>query len=113
MTRQHLIGGAIRQPLFPLSCLENGFTLPTAQVQLTHKNSGDFEERFLQQQVTKTSNNVIDANSQKTQGNCSNSSRTKDDEHEFDLSFDEDFFLDIQKGGLELEDWSSDDAQLN
>ena len=47
---------------------------------------------------------MIDANSQKTQGNCSNSSRTKDDEHEFDLSFDEDFFLDIQKGGLELED---------
>lgn len=45
-----------------------------------------------------------DSNSQKTLGIGSNSSRTKEDEHEFDLSFDEDFFLDLQRGGLELDD---------
>jgi hypothetical protein len=42
----------------------------------------------------------------KTQGGAgSNSSRTnKDEENEFDLSFEEDFFLDLQKGGIDLDE---------
>lgn len=52
-------------------------------------------------------NNILigDSHSQKTQGLGSNSSRTnKDDEDDFDFSFDEDFLLELQKGGLELDD---------
>jgi hypothetical protein len=38
-----------------------------------------------------------DTNSQKTQGGgvCSNSTRTKEEEDDFNLSFDEDFLLDM------------------
>jgi len=40
--------------------------------------------------------NFGDYHSIKTQGGgASNSSRTKDDENEFNLSFDEDFFFEI------------------
>ncbi len=46
-----------------------------------------------------------DSHSQKTQGVGSNSSRTnKDDEDDFDFSFDEDFLIDLQRGGLELDE---------
>lgn len=44
-----------------------------------------------------------DSQSMKTREAASNSSRTKDDEHEFNLSFDEDFFNEIQKG-IELDE---------
>jgi hypothetical protein len=48
--------------------------------------------------------NNTDCNSIKTQAAGSNSSRTKDDEDEFNLSFDEDFFLEIHRGGLDLDE---------
>jgi len=44
-----------------------------------------------------------DSQSMKTREAASNSSRTKDDENEFNLSFDEDFFNEIQKG-IELDE---------
>lgn len=36
-----------------------------------------------------------DTNSQQTHGNGSNSTGTKEEEHDFDLSFEEDIFLDL------------------
>jgi hypothetical protein len=47
---------------------------------------------------------TVEVGSAKTiDGLASNSSRTKEDEHVFDLSFEEDFFLDLQKGGIDLD----------
>jgi hypothetical protein len=46
-----------------------------------------------------------DFQSIKTHGGVgSNSSRTKDEENDFNLSFDEDFFFEIQKGGIDLDE---------
>ena len=108
-TRQHLVEN-IRQPLFPLKTNDQGKIVAVAK----HKSSFDNEEG---NNIHKISNNVIDynkifmnnainadANSIKTQAQGSNSSRTKDDEHEFDLSFEEDFFFDLQKGGIDLDE---------
>lgn len=57
-----------------------------------------------------TSNNIVDILHADTKSNQthhglggSNSSRTKDDDYEFNLSFEEDFFLDLQKGGIDLD----------
>ena len=42
-----------------------------------------------------------DTQSQNTQGGvCSISTRAKDDEDDFNLSFDEEFYLDLQKGDI-------------
>ena len=47
-----------------------------------------------------------DTNSQKTHGNGSLSTRTKEEEDDFDLSFEDDIFLDLQKGDFLLDEWA-------
>lgn len=47
---------------------------------------------------------INDNNSQKTQGNGSISTRTKEEEDDFDLSFEDDIFLDLQKGDFLLDE---------
>lgn len=42
--------------------------------------------------------------SMKTHGEGTNSSLTKDDDEDFNISFDEDFFFDIQRGGIDLDE---------
>ncbi|CDW75878.1 UNKNOWN [Stylonychia lemnae] len=56
--------------------------------------------------LNNNSNNITgDFQSIKTQGGgASNSSRTKDEENDFNFSFDEDFFFEIQKGGIDLDE---------
>lgn len=47
---------------------------------------------------------INDTNSQKTLEGGSISTRTKEEEDEFDLSFDEDIFLDLQKGDFLMDE---------
>lgn len=105
-SRQHLINN-IRQPFFPLNSND------CDSIQLNkHRSSFDNEDKSTQPSQSNfgsttfgkninqgINNNINDLQSIKTQGGMgSNSSRTNKDEDDFDLSFDEDFFLDIQRG---------------
>jgi hypothetical protein len=99
MTRQHLVEN-IRQPLFPLKTNEN---------MTKHKSSYDNDDKTLVTSKNHGRANCIEASSHKTStvcGACSNtSSRTKgDEENEFDFSFEEDFFFDLQRGGIDLDE---------
>ncbi len=46
-----------------------------------------------------------DTNSQTTHFLGTESTRTKEDEDDFDLSFDKEFFFDFQMEDLEIEEW--------
>ena len=67
----------------------------------TNFDMDDTSIMFQGQNVNKMSN---DTNSQKTQGNGSLSTRTKDEEDDFNLSFEDDIFLDLQKGDFLLDE---------
>ena len=98
MTRQHLVEN-IRQPLFPINTIEN---LPI----IKHKSSFDTDDKVLgfngcfgKTQARPVGNVAgIESSSHKTQAVCggggSNTSKG-DEENEFDVSFEEDFFFDL------------------
>ena len=68
------------------------------------KTSFDIDDSSIIFQSSNVNKTLIDTNSQQTNGNGSNSTGTKDDEDEFDLSFDNDILLDLQKGEFLLDD---------
>ena len=68
------------------------------------KTSFDIDDSSIIFQGSNVNKTQIDTNSQKTQGNGSTSTRTKDEEDDFNLSFEDDILLDLQKADFLLDE---------